>query len=170
MQPGLSSEALWGVGARANLHCGLALTEATRTGSRRLLISKLYRKGASETLRLLISSEIGDSSISFLISRTITGVVSSTPASVYLDVVPDYELNSEADVTTNFLALDSLCFSLNALRRNNLFQVRDYLCVKVCICIFHTCVYIYKYAHLLYVHVYICVYMLCMYYVFFLAT
>ncbi|OPJ83120.1 hypothetical protein AV530_010531 [Patagioenas fasciata monilis] len=60
--------------------------------------------------------------ISLLISGTINEVVSSTLTPVYLGVVPNSEHNFEADVATNFLAIGSSCLSLNALRRDNLFQ------------------------------------------------
>lgn len=126
------------------MHCGLALTKGARTVNRRRLISKLDPKGASETLRLSISSEIGDRGISFLVSSTINEVVSSTPAPVYLGVVPNYEHNSEADVATNFLAVDSSCFSLNAFEETQPVSGETLVVYKgVCMYISYTCIYKY---------------------------
>lgn len=66
--------AIWGLGgagvlvSELSVHCGLALTKGVRTGNCRLLISKLYPKGASETLGLqfLLKSEIVESVSLFL--------------------------------------------------------------------------------------------------------
>ena len=50
MQPGLQGGGFGGV--KSCLHYGLALRKGVRTGDRRQLVSKLYPKGASETLSL----------------------------------------------------------------------------------------------------------------------
>lgn len=107
----------------------MALTKGARTGNGWLLISKLYLKGASEVLRLeiLLKLETVGSVFSFL-----TQLTSSTPIPVFLGVVPSYEHRSE-DTATSFLATNSSGFALNALRETTLFQVRHYLCIKVCV-------------------------------------
>lgn len=74
-------------------------------------------------------------------------MISSTLAPVYLGVVPSYEHNSEADVATNFLAIVSSCFSLNAPRRQPVSGETLFVYKDVCVCFIYVYIYINKYIY-----------------------